>query len=322
MTVENLRTMVGRIVSGNPARAIPKKYQSGPMKGQPVIKDGKPVEQWFFAVAFPKQEFNTYLKPYFDQEAATAFPHGVPQNFSWKYKDGDTVDGTGKPYALREGWAGHIVVSISTEAFAPPIFKHVNGGYYQVAPEEIKTGDYVVVSLNLKVNVPTDRTFTPGLYVNPNGIELVGSGQAIVSAANPEEMFGGQQHQLPPGATPLGMAPPQQQPAPSGYPAQQPAPGYPQPQPAPAPQYAPQPQPAPQYQPQPMQQPAPAGYPPPATGFVDNAGNYQPQPQQPPQYQPQPMQPMQQQPAPGYPAQQPAPAGYPAQQPPGYMPPR
>ncbi|AHJ10734.1 hypothetical protein P106B_51 [Rhizobium phage vB_RglS_P106B] len=312
MPVENLRTPVGRIVWGDPSRPQIKKDQR---TKQPVLKDGKPVEQWAFGVAFQKHEFNQFLKPYFDQEAASAYPHGVPQGFSWKYKDGDGVDRQGKPYATREGYAGCIVVNISTEAFAPQIFKFENGAYRQIAPEEIKTGDYVVLSLNLKVNVPTNPTHTPGLYVNPNGIELVGYGTAIQQSADPTEMFGGVQHQLPPGASqvPVSSAPPHQQMpgttgAPAGYPAQQP---QQQPYGQPAPQQQPYGQPAPQ-------QPAPGGYPPPATDFVQNAGYPAQQPQQQPYGQPAP----QQQPY-GQPA--PQPGGYPMQQPgqmPGQMPPR
>jgi len=261
--IENLRTPVGRIVWGNPAKATTKKDQK---TRQPILKDGKEVEQWAFGVAFPKHEFNAYMKPYFDQEAMSAYPHGVPQGFSWKYKDGDGIDRQGKPLAEKTGYAGNIVLTVSTEAFAPPIFRYENGAYRQVGPDEIKTGDYVVLSLNIKVNVPTDRTHTPGLYVNPNGIELVGVGEVIMQSADPSEMFGGVQHHLPPGAQPLpagayvpggGMQPGM----PAGYPAQQPQqpqPGYPVQQPQ---------QPQPGY---PVQQPQPGypGYPAPATDFV------------------------------------------------------
>ena len=299
MPIEGLRTGVGRIVWGNPKRAQTKKDQR---TKQPILKDGQPIQQWAFGVAFPKAEFNAYMKPAFDQEAMTGFPNGVPQGFSWKYIDGDGVDKQGKPYNTREGYAGCIVLTVSTEAFAPQVFKNVNGAYYEVAENEIKTGDYVVLNLNLKLNIPQDRTHTPGLYVNPNGIELVGQGVEIRNSVNPEEMFGGQQYQLPPGATALGAAPPMPQggPVAGGYGQPQQAP-YGQPQQAPygQPQQAPygQPQQAPYGQPQqaPYGQPAPGQMPPPAHDFVQNAGGYG---------QPQPVQP-QMQPAPGYPAQQP-----------------
>lgn len=292
MPIENLRTDVGRIVWGNPKRSQVKKDQR---TKQPILKDGKPVEQWAFGVAFPKPYFMAMLKPAFDQEAMSGFPHGVPQNFSWKYIDGDGVDKQGKPYSSREGYAGCIVLTVSTEAYAPQVFKNVNGAYYEVSENEIKTGDYVALNLNLKLNVPTDRTHTPGLYVNPNGIELVAQGKAIINSANPEEMFGGATYQLPPGATPLGAAP-QMQPAPQ-Y-GQQPQPGYPAQQ---SPQQAPYDQPAPQYGQQPQMQPAPGQMPPPAHDFVQNAGMQSaPGYGQPPQMQPAPQYQPQQQPAPQY----------------------
>lgn len=283
MTIENLQTPVGRLVWGNPAKSKPKTDQR---TKQPVIKDGKQVEQWAFGVAFAKHDFDQHIRPLLEQEARTAYPHGVPPAFSWKYKDGDSIDRSGKPYSLREGYAGHYVVNISTEAFSPPIYKNEGGKYRQVAPEEIKTGYYVALNLNAKVNVPTDPSHTPGLYINPNALELVAYGPEIHNTANPDELFGGRQYQLPPGAsmTPVastgnvGMPIPQQQPpvqtpqqqqyvqpTPQGYPQQQPPvqtpivqqPGYPQ-----------------QYQQQTYQ--APVSMPPSAPDFIQNAGNGHP----------------------------------------------
>ena len=273
-------TPPGRIVWGNPAKATIKKDNK---TKQPVLRDGKQVEQWAFGLAIPKADFNAHVWPFLAQEAATIFPHGVPQNFSWKFKDGDGVDSDGKPFNQREGYAGHFVLTISTEAFAPQIFKNEGGRYRQIDPSEIKCGDYVVVRINAKANQPADRTHTPGVYINPVGIELIGYGQEIVtSGANPDEMFGGKTYALPPGASATPQAPaggtlppyataPYQAPqatGPSVPPQAAPygvAPGQPQAYNAPgapvsAPQYAP-PQQAPG---QPL--------PPPAHDFVRNAG--------------------------------------------------
>jgi hypothetical protein len=141
------------------------------------------------------------------------------------------------------------------------------------------------------VNVAPDAKKKSGLYINPKAVELVGYGTQIVSQgqADPQALFGGRQHTLPPGAsaTPIGgaqqvgmpgMGMPQQ---PGMMPAPTPmaAPGYPQPQMAPQPQMMPAPAPvaAPGY-PQPGMMPAPApqpqmapGYPPPAHDFVQGA---------------------------------------------------
>lgn len=257
-------TPVGRIVWGHPLKPQKKVDQN---TKQPVLRDGKEVEQWAFGLAIPKDQFAQSVWPYMQQEAATGYPNGVPGKFSWKYKDGDTdTDAKGNLYSTYEGRAGCYILTISTEAFAPPVYKQENGQYQQIEAHEIKTGDFVAVNLNLKVNVPTNHTHTPGLFVNPNGVILVGYGDEIVSSSfDPNEAFGGQQFQLPPGAsaTPtMGSAP-----LPSGMSG------------APAPVAAPQP--VQQSAPLPnagvqSQQPAstaPANtMPPPATGFVQNAG--------------------------------------------------
>lgn len=232
-------TPPGRIVWGNPAKPQIKKDQN---TKQPVLRDGQQVQQWVFGVAYPKAEFDQFIRPFLEQEVNSVFPAGVPGNFSWKFKDGDGVDLQGKPYADREGYAGHYVLTISTEAFAPPIYKNEANGYRQLKANEIKTGDYVVVSLNVKANAPTNPTHTPGIYVNPKGIELIGYGQEILGAsANPDEMFGGRTYQLPAGASAAPVASAATAAAPYTAPA------------APA-------------------APAAAPLPPPATDFVQNAG--------------------------------------------------
>lgn len=249
-------TSTGRIVWGNPARANKKTDQK---TRQPVLRDGKQVEQWAFGLAFPKAEFQQYIMPYLNQEASTLFPQGVPPQFSWKIKDGDSVDRQGKPYSSREGYAGCYVLTISTEAFAPPIFKFENGAFRQLAQNEIKTGDYVAVNLTVKANKPADQQMTPGIYVNPNGIELIGYGHEIVSAsADPDELFSGVNRALPPGASavpvssaPANVAPPTNYPAPG----QQPPQGGPVNVPG-------------GY----IQTPPPAQLPPPAYDFVNHAG--------------------------------------------------
>lgn len=274
MTIE-ITTPVGRIVWGHPSKA---KNKTDQRTRAPILRDGQPVQQWTFGVAFSKAEFHQLIWPAMSQEATTGYPNGVPPAFSWKYVDGDGVDREGKPYNQREGYAGCYVLSISTEAFAPPVFKLVNGAYVQLKPEEIKCGDYVRVGLNLKVNIPTDRTHTPGLYVNPLAVELVGYGTEIQSqaAADPKALFGGAPvAALPPGAsaTPIGA------PNAPGMPGMGAAPGYP---PAGAPMAPPPAGQMPGYAPQPgapMAPPAAPGYapqpgamPPPAHDFVQNAG--------------------------------------------------
>lgn len=227
---------------------------------QPILKDGVPVQQWGFGVAFDKATFQTYIWPAMAAEAATAYTQGVPPAFSWKYVDGDTVDRDGKPYNQREGYAGCFVLSITSELQAPPVYKLENGAYKQLPADAVKCGDWVSVGVEFKVNVPTDRTHTPGIYVNPQAIEFIGYGTEIHSAAavDPMAVFKGAAHHLPPGAsaTPLaptggsgmpgmpgGQTPAYSPPAPGPAPGMSPPPGGMQP-PPPAPPAPPPPGPA------------------------------------------------------------------------------
>ena len=254
MPIEKINTPVGRIVWGHPLKPQIKKDLN---TNQPVIRDGQKVQQWAFGVAIPKDKFGE-LYNLMKQEALTAYPSGEPSNFSWKFKDGDGTGRDGKPYSEREGYAGHYVLTISTEAFQPPCYKYEGNTYRQLEEHEIKTGDYVVVNLDMKANVPTNRTHTPGLYINPNAIELVGYGTEIKGSGgvDPNAAFGGHQHQLPPeaSATPIGGAP-----AGVGMPGTGAAP-----------------QGMPPAAPQGMPPAAPQGMPPPATDFVQNTMGNQP----------------------------------------------
>ncbi len=292
-----VQTPVGRIVWGNPGKAQTKKIQEGPQKGQPVMKDGVPVTQWVFGIAIPKDQFGPVWAA-MSAEAATGFPNGVPNKFAWKYNDGDGPDNAGQPFSLREGYAGCYILNISTEAFAPPIYKYVNGGYVQMQPNEIKTGDYISVALNLKVNVSTTPSRSSSLYVNPVAINFVGYGQEIQNTADPMALFKGQQHQLPPGASMTPQAPtnapgmpntaPQMHPPQHQAPQQNyaPPPMHTAPPPmhhAPPQNYAPPGPPQQNYAPPQNYQAPPPGGPSyaPAPDFVHNAG-------QPPAYQPPP----------------------------------
>lgn len=182
----------GRIVFGHPTKPRIKKDVR---TRQPVIKDGQQVHQYVFGVAIEKNTFVQQVWPFLAREAQSAFPNGIPNNFSYKYKDGDGVDSKGQPYNKREGYAGHCVLSISTEGFAPTVYKHENGSYRQLAENEIKCGDFVAVKITCKYNGAVSPN-TPGLYINPNGVVLLGYGQEISSAGqDPDEMFAGMQPQ-------------------------------------------------------------------------------------------------------------------------------
>lgn len=324
-----VQTPVGRLVWGHPAKTKPKTDQR---TRQPILKDGKPVEQWAFGIAYSKADFANGIWPAMSAEIRNGYPSGPPNVFAYKFKDGDTNDRAGKPYSTREGYAGNVVLTVSTEAYAPPVYKiGPNGQYVQLQPHEIKTGDYVVLVANLVVNVPpTGSTNTPSIYINPVAILHVGYGMEIMNVVDPTTLFGATpQFQLPPGASLIPLAPPNMPGMPGTMPAL-PGPGYPQPPqgyaPPPDPRFTGAPQPPnyappagpPQgYPPQGYAPPAPPNYAPPAAppayDFVRNAGGQYAMPPAPPQgYPPQPPQ--------GYAPPVGAPPAGPGQMP-GYTPP-
>lgn len=256
---QEITTPVGRIVWGHPTRAKGKTRKNPATNAiEPVMKaDGTQVMVRSFGLAITKDEFQAQVWPALSAEAAALYPGGAPpQKFAWKYTDCDQRDDNGKLFSEREGYAGCYVLAFSSELDnPPPVFKFNGSTYDQLPGDAIKCGDWVAVKSLLKGNIPADRTMTPGIYVNPQGIEFVGYGTEIVAqgSINPNDAFGGQARQLPPGAsaTPVGApagapgmpvgspapmtAPP---PGPGAMPGQTPPPVM-APPPAPAPAAAP-----------------------------------------------------------------------------------
>jgi len=247
MSIEKLKLPKGRIVGGHPV--TPEKKLNFQTR-QPVIgKDGQPVMQYRVEYAIPKQEFLTHVWPLMQQEALTAFPNwqsiinaqtGLPletSDFSWKLVDGDSPacpKGSKVPYNTREGYPGHYVLTIKTEAFAPGCSVFKNGAYHNVEANQVKCGDYIIANVDIKVHTNNDG----GLYINPNGFELVELGAAINTSGggNPDALFGdatarsdaGFQGQLPTAGqiapqlyTGTATAPVAAAPLPQAFPAQQ-----------------------------------------------------------------------------------------------------
>jgi hypothetical protein len=268
-------TGVGRIVWGHPMKPQDKTDNDGNF----VLDDnGAKIKVWSFGLAIPKAQreiVNGVPNPKTDCElftdALSAAAAGVPgnnlPNFAWKVKDGDTaLDKNGKPLRDKDGYAGCMIYTISTEAFEPRVFQFVNGGWQQFSADMIKTGDFVRVKTMLRGHGanPKKKGSNPGIYINPNGVEFIAYGTAISGGgASAEEMFGGAPRPaaLPPGASATPIAPangstampspvpsPTPSPAPSPMPGGQPAalpPGSPSPSPTPMPGPTPSPAPSP-----------------------------------------------------------------------------
>lgn len=193
MAIEIL-TPPGRIVWGHP---IEKDVKTDPKTRKPVLgKDGKEQDVWAFGLAIPKDQFAP-VEQAIAQAAYQMYPQGnFPRDFSWKIKRETDLDENNKPYGEREGYAGCVVLTISTQAFCPPLFKFENGSYRQLEAKEIKCGDWIASKLSIAAH-------PGGVYINPMCHDFVGYGAEIQrrSAANPNETFGGRTYQLPPGVT-------------------------------------------------------------------------------------------------------------------------
>lgn len=167
---------------------------------------GQPIFNWVIVLAVPKQAmqqdpngigriWTEMWKAYLEKhpngmqmvDPKTGFPD--PKNFfSMKCKDGDlAIDTQGKPYRDRVGYAGHYVLTLSTQI--KPQFFIPDGGVNKEVTEGIKVGDYV----NVAVQVSSGDS---GLYLNPKMVQLVERGAAIVSGPSADDVFSKGQPQV------------------------------------------------------------------------------------------------------------------------------
>jgi hypothetical protein len=122
--------------------------------------------------------------------------------FAWKIKDGDHDP----KWAAREGCPGHWIFCFGT-SYAPARCNDTN--FQQIDPHVIGLGDWVQVQSTVNVNAEVGDT--AGIYLNPNHVMFLGTGQRIIpTGQSAEQAFGGRVAQLPPGAI-------AQQPAQGGY---------------------------------------------------------------------------------------------------------
>jgi hypothetical protein len=151
------------------------------------------------------------------EEARAAFPHLVVNGqithpkFAWKIKDGDGVDGNGKSYKDKPGYAGHWIIVFGTQ-FAPKCF---HAGRYDpmqqiTNPEEVfYRGCYIRVQGRFRGNGVTanDSKKVPGMFLSPDNVEFVAHGERIATGLDAAKGFGSAPvTALPPGAsaTPVG----------------------------------------------------------------------------------------------------------------------
>lgn len=158
--------------------------------------DGSPKIEYGFGLAIPKidpatnqqSEEMTKIWTALHNEAYTLFPSGnLPPDFAMKFKDGDGIDHKGQPFADREGYAGHIILTCTTQI--PVKYFIFQGGNNTLVNTGIKCGDYVNVQLNIKAH-PAKGAGKAGLYVNPSAVQLIQEGKEIVNTPSGDAIFG------------------------------------------------------------------------------------------------------------------------------------
>lgn len=187
---------VGRFVQGSLFELQTKDNQTGaPLTVKTGPNAGQPATRGFFAVAYKKDD--PLFAPFYAQmvaEAKAAFPqffdaagNCTHPNFSWKLMDGDGVDQNGKKNSEKEGFAGHWVLKFGG-SYLPRVFY-----MGRARPEDqIKDpnlaprGWFIRVIGSMKGNAPSNK---PGLYLNPDIVEVCGTGDIIVSGPDPQELL-------------------------------------------------------------------------------------------------------------------------------------
>lgn len=196
-------TGVGRIVWGNPLVAKQRRDDNN----KPKVKgDGTPDMVYSFGFALDKSQFAPVLSV-MQQEALGVFPNGqFPADFAWKFVDGDGVDRRGQPYSRRTGYAGNYVLAL--ESNFPIKIVQLVGGAYREMEQGVKTGDYVMLGLNITGHgqKPGVRMSKPGLYLNTRMVRFIGYGEEIVNGPDATEMFGMSEVALPPGCSAIPTA--------------------------------------------------------------------------------------------------------------------
>ena len=204
-------TPVGRIVQGNPLVGNQVKDDHGALV---FNQDGTPKLNYYMGLAISKQDpAAQQLIAKIDAEARAAWPNLFDpatgecrdKKFSIKYFDGDGFDHNGKAFAEREGMAGHWIIRLQSN-YPLRSYDGMAGNVEITDPERIYRGCYAVAAIEVKTNGATG-TNTRGLYINSQGVQMVGHGERILGGANPDELFGAAGAAIPQGAyVPAGMS--------------------------------------------------------------------------------------------------------------------
>ena len=211
---------VGRMIMGSLSVPQTKDADGKPLVVKSGADIGKPTQKFFFAVAYPKTPGLHWSQEEWGKQpwaiGHAAFP-GIAQapTFSWKVDDGDSTipNKKGKRMSDNPNCKGCWVVFFSQPS--PIACYHYRRTDGQAAgtpfdPKGINAGDYVQVAAMIRGNGSSQN---PGIYMNPQMVDLVGYGERIVQGADPTTAGFGTAalpagaSAMPTGAMPVGAAP-------------------------------------------------------------------------------------------------------------------
>lgn len=213
-------TPVARLIHGHPLK---QNTRTDEVTKQPLIgKDGQPVKEVYIGIAIPKGAEASWKDTEWGKQVVMAaldaengYDEGTTRrpDFSWKIVDGDSdiPNKAGHAPNSDQHKRGHWVVNLTTRI----PYNCYNVGKYSPLDaiqdaNAIKLGDYVRVNIVAKGNKPSK---TPGVYLNPNLLELNRPGEAIIregSGPDAASVFGGgvAAPVSTPAPAPTGVTPP------------------------------------------------------------------------------------------------------------------
>ena len=215
-TQPQVLSISGQLVQGDVFTLKPQEYQGRPK----LDKNNNQLNQLFFGVGVDKTspDFqNAYNAMY--AEAMQGFPGGEyqRQDFSWKFVDGDQPPNNQKPH-LQNRYIFRFTSNFNVTVVSK------GGASVLTDPNSLKRGYFVRVFFTVKANGDAGK---PGVFLNPQCVELIGYGEEIISGPDPTQLIAnaGTMH-IPAGMmnSPVATGPAPQQaggiPANPGQPAQ------------------------------------------------------------------------------------------------------
>lgn len=202
----NILFPVGRMIGGSLAKVFPATDSFGNPKKN---AQGEAVNRCNFGVAIPKGPETAWWDTPWGKEIYKAGVEGFPKGeyrshtFAWKVTDGDSniPNKKGKLPCDQTGYRGNWVIWFSQSWLPKKV--NANGTQELTEPDAIVPGYFIQVYGDVIGN-QSDQS--PGVYLNPVAVALVGYGERIASDVDTTAVGFGQ-GPLPAGAssTPIGM---------------------------------------------------------------------------------------------------------------------